>query len=473
MLIGRNEEIEVLNTALGDERSHFIAVYGRRRIGKTYLIRETFGGRFTFQHAGIYAGSLREQLDGFTSAIELEGITYKKTPANWIQAFDGLKRLINQSTEERKVIFLDELSWMDTPKSGFIAALENFWNGYASARKDVLLIVCASATSWMLSEIVHNKGGLYHRLTEQIHLKPLSLGECETFVKSKGLVLNKDQIMQYYMIFGGIPYYWELLKKGYSLDQNIDRIIFAEDAPLKDEFKYLFASIFKNPEIYTRIIKVLCTVKAGMTREDIIHAAGVSNSGDLTRRLEELESCGFIRSYTSFVNKKKNKVYQLVDAFTLFYYSFLADEPTDEHFWSNQVNTPRINAWKGLAFERVCLMHIREIKTKLGIAGVFSEEHSWYCRPEAEKGILGSQIDLLIVRADHVINLCEMKYAGTEYTITEKEYMDIRRKIHDLVTKTGTRDAIFPTLITTYGLVENEYANSIQSVITLNDLFAH
>ena len=472
MLVGRNKEIAIMNAAVDDDRSHFIAVYGRRRVGKTHLIREVYGNRFTFQHSGIYGGGLREQLDGFISAVELQGEEYRKNPVNWIQAFDGLKRLIIRSMEEKKIIFLDELSWFDTPKSGFIAALENFWNGFASARKDIILIVCTSATSWMLSEIVHNKGGLYHRLTEQIHLRPLNLLSCEEFVQKKGLVLNRDQILQYYMIFGGIPYYWDLLEKGYSLNQNIDRLIFAKDAPLKDEFKFLFASIFKNPEIYIRIVKVLGTVKAGMTREDIISAAGVANSGDLTRRLEELESSGFIRCYRPFENKKKNAVYQLIDAFTLFYYAFLKEEPTDEHFWSNQVNTPRMNTWKGLAFERVCLMHINEIKAKLGISGVLTEDHAWYCKAESEKGIHGSQIDLLIVRADQVINLCEMKYAGTEYSITEKVEMDIRRKIHDLVTKTGTKYAIHPTLITTYGLVNNEYANSIQAVITMNDLFS-
>ncbi len=472
MLIGREKEIEILDAAVRDDRSHFIAIYGRRRVGKTYLIREVYANRFTFQHAGIYAGSLKDQLESFVSTVELAGITYTNAPTNWIRAFDGLKRLILQSKEARKVIFLDELSWMDTPKSGFLAALENFWNGFASARTDVILIVCASATSWMLSEIVHNKGGLYHRLTEQIHLKPLSIKECENLVQKKGLVLNRDQILQYYMIFGGIPYYWELLKKGYSLNQNIDRILFSSEAPLKDEYNYLFASIFKKPEVYTRIAKVLCSKKAGMTREEIIEAAGLSNSGDLTRRLEELESCGFIRSYRPFGRKKRNTIYQLIDAFTLFYYSFLKDNPTDEHFWSNQVNTPRMNTWKGLAFERVCLTHIQEIKSALGIAGVLTEEYSWYCKADPDKGIHGSQIDLLIARADQVINLCEMKYSATEYTITEKTDLDIRRKIQDFTTSTGARQAIHPTLITTYGLVENEYANTIQSVITLKELFS-
>ena len=200
MLIGRKEEIKIFENAIRDNRSHFIAIYGRRRVGKTFLIREFFGNRFTFQHAGVSEGALREQLDAFISAVELSGYSYEKKPKNWIQAFDGLKHLIISSSESRKIIFIDELSWMDTPKSGFMPALENFWNAFASARKDVVLIVCASATSWMLSKVVHNKGGLYHRLTDQIHLKPFQLQECEKYVKEKGLILNRDQIMQYYMI---------------------------------------------------------------------------------------------------------------------------------------------------------------------------------------------------------------------------------------------------------------------------------
>lgn len=471
MLVGREKETSMIENAIGDVKSHFIAVYGRRRVGKTFLIRTAGGNRFTFQHAGVSDGGLKEQLDAFVSAASLYGYTFDKAPKNWIQAFDGLKHLITNSNERRKVVFLDELSWMDTSKSGFIAALENFWNSFASARDDVVLIVCASATSWMLSKVIHNKGGLYHRLTEQIHLQPFSLRECEQYVKMNGLILNRDQILQYYMIFGGVPFYWELLEKGSSIDQNIDRILFAKDAVLKDEFRHLYASVFKNPQIYIRLVKALCTVKSGLTRDELIKEAGVSNSGDLTHRLEELESCGFIRSYSTWGKKKKNTIYQLMDPFTLFYYRFMEHPSTDEHFWTNQINTPKTNTWKGLAFERVCLMHTEQIKIKLKIDGILTEIHSWYCKPDPDEGIFGSQIDLLIVRKDQIINLCEMKYSGQEYALTEKNDRDLKRKIHDLKEKTGTRYAIHPTLVTTYGLMENSYAANIQAVVTMNDLF--
>lgn len=471
MLIGRKKEQELLKRILHDDHSHFVAVYGRRRVGKTFLIRETFDYRFTFQHAGLSEGGMKEQLFAFWSSLKGSGFKMKRKPANWLEAFDYLKDLIRESSESKKIIFIDELSWMDTARCDLMMALENFWNSFASARKDIILIVCTSATSWMLSKIIHNKGGLYNRLTEQINLRTFSLKECEDYVHAAGLTLNREQILQYYMIFGGVPFYWSFLQKGFSLVQNIDHILFAKDAPLKNEFQYLYASVFKHPEIYLKIISSLGTKKTGLTRDELATVSGLHNSGDLTSRLEELESCGFIRKYYAYGMKKKGALYQLMDCFTLFHFRFLQDMPTDEHFWSNQINTPRISIWAGLAFEKICLDHIRQIKKKLEIGGVLTEENSWYCKADPEKGIFGSQIDLLIVRKDQVINLCEMKYCGSEYTITEKTDQSIRRKISDLQTQTKTKYAIYPTLITTYGLVDNVYGQNIQSVITLNDLF--
>lgn len=471
MLIGRKKELQLLHEIQNDDSSHFLAIYGRRRVGKTFLIREAFDYRFAFQHAGLSDSGMKGQIFAFVSSLKDAGYEVKKQPKNWLEAFEYLKDLIRKSSEKKKIIFIDELSWMDTPKCDLMVALENFWNGFASARKDIVLIVCASATSWMLSKVVHNKGGLYNRLTEQIHLRTFCLGECEEYVKNSGLAFNRNQILQYYMIFGGVPYYWGFLKKGLSLSQNIDRILFEKDAPLRDEFKYLYASVFKKPENYVKIIEALGTKKVGMTREEIINAAKISNSGDLTTKLEELESCGFIRKYYAFGMKKKNAIYQLMDCFTLFYFKFLKSQPTDEHFWTNQINTPLVNTWMGLAFERVCMEHIEQIKVKLGISGVLTEVNSWYCKADLDNGVFGSQIDMLIVRKDQVINLCEMKYSQSEYTITEKVDRNIRNKINDLITVSGTKYAIYPTIITTYGLVENSYSQEVQSVVTMDDLF--
>ena len=295
-MVGREREVQILKNAMQDDMSHFIAVYGRRRVGKTYLISEAFGYRFTVHPAGMAEGGLEAQLYAFEASIRnANGRTSKKKPRNWLEAFEDLKDLIRESSEKKKVIFIDELSWMDTPRCDLIAALDSFWNGFAQVRRDVLLIVCASATSWMLSKVIHNKGGLYNRLTEQIGLKPFSLSECEEMVKSGGLTLSREQILQYYMIFGGVPFYWGFLKKGLSLSQNVDEILFAGEAPLRDEFKYLYASIFRNPEQYLTIIETLSQKKVGMTREELIKCSGIANSGDLSTKLDELESCGFIR----------------------------------------------------------------------------------------------------------------------------------------------------------------------------------
>ena len=471
MITGRKREIQLLQDAFKDNESHFIAVYGRRRIGKTFLVRESYGYRFTFQHAGVSGGNLHDELFAFSASLKEAGYECRKEPESWGEAFEDLKDLIRSSTEKKKVIFIDELSWMDTPKSRFVSVLENFWNGWASARKDIVLVVCASATSWILSNVVHNKGGLYNRITEQIHLKAFTLAECEDFVRNSQIVMTRDQMIQYYMIFGGVPYYWTFIKRGFSLSQNVDATLFAEDAPLKDEFRYLYASIFRKPDDYLKIVHALAVKKCGMTRDDIINTAGLTNSGQLTKELEELESCGFIRHYNAFGMQKKGTFYQLMDAFTLFHYQFLDPYPSDEHFWSNQINTPAISAWSGYSFERVCLQHIGQIKQKLGISGVLTEENAWSCKADADLGLRGSQIDLLIVRRDQVINLCEMKYTDTEYTVTAKMEMDIRHKISDLITGTGTRYAVHPTLITTYGMTWNASAGIFQAVVTMDDLF--
>ena len=472
MLTGRQDEFEIISKAIKDYKSHFIAVYGRRRVGKTFLIRESCDYRFTFQHAGMSDGTLHEQLFSFANSLKDAGLKLESQPKNWLEAFESLKDLIRTSTEQRKIIFIDELSWMDTPKSDLIKALENFWNGWASGRKDVVLIVCASATSWMMSKIIHNKGGLYNRLTEQINLKPFTLAKCEDYVRSEGISINRDQILQYYMVFGGVPYYWTFIRKGLSVPQNIDQMFFSENAPLRDEFDYLFASIFKRPEKYLSIVEALATRKIGMSREDIISDTGITNSGDFSQKLNELESCGFIRKYYAFGKNNKDAIYQLTDPFTLFYYKFMKKRSSDENFWSNQINQPAVNTWMGIAFERVCLDHVKQIKQKLGISGVLTEVNSWQCKADTDKGLYGSQIDLLIVRKDQIINLCEMKYSSAEYTITKDYDMKIRRKVSDLQKSTKTKYAIFPTMVTTYGLVDNSYALNIQSTITLDDLFA-
>ena len=471
MLIGREKEIALLNKIYEDKSSHFISVYGRRRIGKTYLINQVYKDKILFYHSGIANGSFSEQLFSFSSSLKNSNYIPKTKITNWFIAFEELKDLIRNSDQTRKIIFIDELSWMDTPKSDLIKALESFWNGWASFRDDIILIVCASATSWMLNKIIHNKGGLYNRLTEQIHLNQFTLAECEKYFLANKIIVNRLQILQYYMILGGIPYYYNFIQKGLSVPQNIDNIFFKDDSPLKEEFNYLFSSIFKNPEVYLKVISTLSSKKVGLTREEIIKYSKITNSGDLSTKLEELESCGFIRKYNCFGMKTKGAIYQIIDSFVIFYYYFLIKKPDDQNFFQNLYNTPTINTFFELSFERICMLHTDQIKQKLGISGVYTQCNSWYCKKDDSLGISGSQIDLLIVRKDQIINLCEMKYSDVPFTITDKVLYSINNKVNDLRLVTKTKYAILPTLITTTGLKENSNSSSIQSLITLDDLF--
>lgn len=471
MLVSREKEKQVLLEALNAEESQFVAVYGRRRVGKTYLIHQTYGDLFTFEHSGLANGDRKEQIHAFTASIRRAGLKVKQEPTNWLDAFELLKDLIQESRMKKKVVFIDELSWMDTQKGGLLAALENFWNGWASARNDVVFVVCASATSWMLDKIVHNKGGLYNRLTARIYLKPFRLIECEEYLKSRNINLSRYDILELYMAIGGIPFYWNYIKKGYSVAQNIDAMFFYEDAPMKDEFKYLYASLFKNPQNYIDVVSALGNKKAGLTRNELVQETGLSNSGYLTKIIDELISCGFIRKYTVFGKKTKDALYQLTDFYTIFYFQFLKRKTTDEHFWSLHTDTSVRNTWCGLAFERVCMDHVTEIKTRLGISGVFSEVYSWSCKADKEKKTKGAQIDLVIVRNDRIINLCEMKYSISDYHMKQKDDESLRNKIVALKDASKTRYSVHPVLVTTYGIAEGKYSGIFQGVVVCDDLF--
>ena len=471
MIIGRKEEQQILRSAAQSENSEFVAVYGRRRVGKTYLIRETFGYKFTFQHTGLAKGNTREQLFSFAISLRDAGYDDCPIPKSWLEAFSLLSTYLKNSTDEKKIIFLDELPWMDTPRSNFISAFEHFWNGWASARKDIVLIICGSATSWIINKVINDHGGLHNRVTKQIALQPFTLKECEMFAQSKGLEMSRYQLAECYMVLGGIPYYWSLLEKGLSLSQNIDKIIFAKNGKLSNEFNQLYASLFKSPEQYIDVVTALGKKKAGMTREEIIVATDNYSSGTLSKVLDELEYCGFIRKYNGFDKKSKQAIYQLIDNYTLFYFKFIQqNENNDEHFWSASIDSAMHRAWSGLAFERLCMAHTQQIKAALGIAGVLSNVYSW--RKEADETSDGAQIDLLIDRKDQVVNLCEMKYSLSEYVIDAEYEQKLRNKKSVFIGTTNTKKAVHLTMVTTFGIKANAYSGIVQNEVTLDDLFA-
>lgn len=472
MLIARDKERKLLLDTLDADESKFVAVYGRRRVGKTYLVRQTFAGHLTFQHTGYASKKKSDQLFAFAASLREHGLTDFEPPTSWLEAFELLKELLRYAPSGKKVVFLDELSWMDTRGSDLMVALEGFWNGWASARDDIVLVVCGSATSWMMDKVIHDRGGLHNRLSLQINLKPFTLAECERYAQAQGVALNRHQLLECYMIMGGVAYYWSFLRRDLSLSQNVDAIFFAEDAPLRDEFRHLYSSLFASPDPYVQIIQALGGRRAGLTRGEIIKATGQADSGALTKRLDDLERCGFVRSYHEFGKKRRGAIFQLIDNFTLFHLKFLKSRPADGHFWSNNEGSGSRKAWCGLAFERVCLEHVDQLRRALGINGVLCDVCAWSCKADDERGLFGSQIDLIIARRDQVINLCEMKFSETEYAITKSVDESLRNKAHDFREATGTKSTVHTTIVTTYGLRRNAYANNVQSVVTANDLFA-
>jgi nitrogen regulatory protein PII-like uncharacterized protein len=331
-----------------------------------------------------------------------------------------------------------------------------------------MLIVCGSSTTWMINKLLKNRGGLHNRVTTQINLKPFCLNECGQFAKNRKLGLNRKQIAELYMILGGIPYYWDLLKKSESVSQNIDKLCFNNDGILRTEFDKIYNSLFKHSEKYVTIINTLAKKRIGLTREEIIKHSGLANAGSLTRMLEELEQSSFIRIYYGYGKNVKDKLYQLVDFYSLFYLIFIQGKRiSEENYWTKIENTSTNKSWCGYAFEMLVLMHEKQIKQALSIGGVLTNSYSWI----SKKSDNNVQIDLLIERKDKIINICEMKFSNKEYVIDKKYDENLRNKKYSFMEESGTKNAVHLTMITTYGLKHNAYWNNVQSEVTMKDLF--
>lgn len=471
MLIGRKEEIMKLERAYSSESSEFVVVYGRRRIGKTYLINETFRDKYTFHYTGIYNVSNRDQLEEFTRSLYRHGLNRDSVPPkNWFEAFGLLKELLESSGNIRKIVFLDEFPWMDSPNSKFLQAFENFWNGWANNRKDILLIICGSATSWIINKIFRSKGGLYNRVTYKMLLKQFSLHECEDLVETYKLPYNRNMIIEGYMVMGGIPFYWSKLDRAKSINRNINDLFLRSDGELHDEFRYIYSSMFRTPEKYIKVIEALSGKTAGLTREEIVKKGKLENNGHVTTILDDLIECGFVRKYCHTGKKLKDALYQLIDCFSLFYYHFLRQSlNVDEEYWVRIMRTPQYHTWCGLAFERVCLLHTRQIKMALGISGIMSNIFSWHIKKTEEHP--GVQIDLLIDRADNVIDVCEMKYAPDGYVVSAKSLENFKIKLNVLKQYTPQKKYVELVLITSNGLIKNRYSGEILHNIRADQLF--
>ncbi|MBR6285251.1 MAG: ATP-binding protein [Muribaculaceae bacterium] len=476
-IIGRKHEISELERLYNSKKAEFVVVYGRRRIGKTFLVRNLFEDRISFVHTALSpsefeAGKLIDyQLRAFCVSLQNQGADMNQAPSDWFEAFSRLQKLVAQKheiTKGRLLVFIDELPWMDNKGSGFVTAFEHFWNSWASAKDYLMLVVCGSATTWINDKLLNNYGGLYGRITAEILLAPFSLKECEQYFESQNVVMSRYDQVQCYMIMGGIPYYLSFINAGQSLAQNIDALFFAKNGRLRLEFDRLMNSLYSTPQSYSAVLKFLSTKREGFTRKEIADATGLSYGGAMTAILKGLEASSFIEPYLHYNGSKRNVHYKLVDSFVLFYMTFVnGKNGVSPTFWSDSQLLPSIQSWRGFSFEGVCQNHIESIKRALGITGVRTNQAPW--RSKATDPAV--QIDLVIDRADRVINLCEMKFSINDFEVTKKYEAILRNKVATFIEETKCRKSIHPTLVTTYGLKRNAYSSFFQKVITMDDLF--
>ncbi len=470
-LVGRQEEIQILKDLYQNKRSEFVALYGRRRVGKTFLVKELFKDKFTFQITGLSRPDFQLQINNFYATLGRfdKTIREESKPTTWFDAFQMLIDYLEKDTSDRKAVFIDELPWFDTPKSDFVSSLEHFWNAWAYYRDDIFLVVCGSATSWMINELINNHGGLHNRVTKRIHLQPFTLHETEVFLKEKGCVYDRYQIVQLYMAVGGIPFYLEQIDASKSVTQNIDALFFSTEGTLRTEFNNLYRSLFKKHERHIAIIEALATKAQGLNRKALVKSSGLSSGGTLSKILTELEECGFIKKYFPFGKTARNSLFQLTDPYSLFYLKFVkTSKASGTGAWLAQIDQPKWRAWSGYAFEYVCFYHIDLIKKSLGISGIYSEVSAWRSSASSK----GAQIDLLIDRRDRVINICEIKFSEATFVITKSYADNLRNKLATFRQTTGTKKSLFLTFITTFGVTQNKYAMSlVQNSLTMDELF--
>jgi len=472
-IIGRQAECERLEKCMRADQAQLVIVYGRRRVGKTFLINQFFDGRFDFKLTGAYDEPKEIQLRYFLAELNRQSGENYAAVKDWIEAFERLREYLAQLPEtEKHVVFFDEMPWMDTQRSGFLSAFEWFWNDWGCTQDNLVFVVCGSATSWMVEKIAENKGGLFNRQTCRLYLQPFSLAETELYLKTRGVDWSRRDIAETYMIMGGIPYYLSLIDPGMAFNANIDNMFFRKRAELWDEFDHLYQTLFSNSEQYIRIVEQLSRKRMGMTRSEISRQTKLPLNGVLTKMLNNLADSGFVRKYAFYGRRSKETLYQLSDYYSLFYFRFIKDGfGRDEHFWSNTLDNPSRRAWAGLTYEQLCKDHILQIKKKLGIAGVLSDESSWFTSRTEEGESSGAQIDLLIDRRDQVVNICEVKFSMNEFQIDKDYDQKLRNKIAVFRQETNCKKTIQLSMITTFGVQKNKYSSIVTNEVLLDDLF--
>jgi uncharacterized protein len=472
-LIGRQEEKRILESAQSSAKPEMVAVIGRRRVGKTFLVKSVYGTNLDFEITGIQHATRQEQLRNFMLQIAKfsKGTFPHTAPKDWLEAFYFLSKYLEMKQKSGKlIVFLDELPWLVTHKSGFLKGLSWFWNSWA-IDQNIVLVVCGSAASWMIKNVVHHKGGLHNRITKRIYLKPFNLYETKQFLLSKNINFEHYQILHLYMVLGGVPHYLDEVEAGKSYSQNIDAICFSENGLLRDEFSKLYSSLFDNAELHLKVVRALASRQCGLSRSELVKRAQVTEGGWLTAVLEELQHSGFVTQYLPFGKKKKEGLFRLSDEFSLFYLQFMENNGLDgKNTWQQLSKTPAYTAWSGYAFESICLKHLPQIKKALGIQGVYAVASSFF--KKGKDGEEGMQFDLLIDRNDHVINICEIKFYNAEYTIEKSEALVYRNKLAAFKTSSKTNKQLFLTFITTFGLKTNAHSlGLVDAALTMDDLF--
>ncbi len=471
-MIGRQQEIKKIDLLLNSSRAQFLAVTGRRRVGKTFLIDTLLSNRYCFSMTGIQNGNINAQLLNFAVKLaEYKGTTDVVTSKSWQLAFLQLKAYLKTlNKKEKQVIFIDELPWMATPKSGFIQMLAHLWNDYLSKEAHFILIICGSATSWISKKVINDPGGLHNRLTEIIHLNPFTLKETNEFLKSKGLRFTNQEIAKIYMALGGIPFYLENLRKGESFPIAIERICFAPTGLLRNEYNNLYQALFNHADIHKAIISVLAIKPYGMTHAEILHKTGLKQSGSYQRAIEELIVSDFIVEQLPFGKKKRGVTYRLIDEYSIFYHRFI--KPNKKYIpkmWQQIAASQSYKIWTRYAFEAICHKHIEAIKQALGITAVYTEISGLYVPNTDNKE--GFQVDLIIDRKDDTINLCEIKFYASVFTINKNYYQQLLQKRQRFIEHTKTKKQVFLTFISNNGLNQNDYATEIiDASIILDDL---
>ena len=470
-IIGRKAEIKRLTAAVDSPRSEFIALYGRRRVGKTFLINQVFRNQFIFKMTGVIEGTLKDQFTAFADAMSDYGYDIPEMPKDWMSAFIMLKNALKQKANsgERCIIFIDELPAMDAEGANVASAVGYFWNNWASQFDNIVFIICGSATSWMITNVIDSKGGLHDRITVEMPIHPFTLKEVESYLESQRFIWNRQIILQAYMIFGGIPYYLSLLDREESLVQNVDRMFFSQDMQMRREFRRLFNTLYKNPNRYIDVIKALSKSREGLTRGELAKELKCANNGHLGKQLEDLVFCDLIRKNVVREKeiKRKDSIYQICDFFSLFYMAFIDKAEVEMQYWAHHINTPEINSWMGLTFERICMAHIQQIMHALHIDTISTISYSWRSKTSTP----AAQIDIIIERADKIVNICEVKYSQDEYNLNKEEYDKICKRKNVFIQETGLRHTPWITMITTEGVAQGKYSEMIQSQVRLDELF--